>query len=255
MTDAFDITLPDSAPADTPVSVRRVHEHCIRSAIREEVPGKSTQHKNIFLKYLYKNTFFICCSIETCGCSLQHLKGSKCLCSRIEIRLHITSITYCLCHRRCARKENYPYKLAFLLWNYHPTTTLDLENTQTEQLAHFRLFFLQPNTLPTEGLHVYIYTYLQLLYSTQASNRTIKHRVFLSHLNSLSMRIKWVISQLHSLYKQKLPISLYSSDHNLILSLSCIFGTGRSDILFIRQNSESHHFNTKDNKFLLLTKH
>lgn len=68
MTDAFDITLPDSAPADTRVSVRRVREYCIRSGIRQEVPGKSTQHKNIFLKYLYINIFYICHSIEICGC-------------------------------------------------------------------------------------------------------------------------------------------------------------------------------------------
>lgn len=125
------------------------------------------------------------------------------------------------------------------------------KKTQTEQLAHFRLFFLQPNTLPTEGLHVYIL----LLYSTQASNLTTKHGVFLGHVNSLSMRRKWVTSQLHSLYKQKLPIFLYSLDHNLVLSLCCILRTGRSNYLFIRQNSESHHFNIKDNNLLLLTKH
>lgn len=173
MTDAFDITLPDSVPADTRVSVRRVHELCIRSGIREEVPGKSTQHKNFFLKYLYKNTFSICWSIETCGCSLQHLKGSKCLCSRIEIRLHTTSITYCLCHRICARKENYPYKLAFLLWIYHPTTTLDLEKTQTEQLAHFRLFSYSQILCPQRGfMYIHIFAVTVLYSSFKPYNKT-----------------------------------------------------------------------------------
>lgn len=81
MTDAFDITLPDSVPVDTRASVRRVRECHIRSRIRQEVP---------VLKYLYTNTFSICCSIETCGCLclLQHLnsKSLKCLYSRVEIK-------------------------------------------------------------------------------------------------------------------------------------------------------------------------
>lgn len=111
---------------------------------------------------------------------------------------------------------------AFLLWIYHPIATLDLEKAQTEQLARFRLFFLQPNTLPTEGLHVYVF--VQLLFSTQASNLTTKHTIFLGHLNSPSMRRKWVISQLHSLYKQNLPISLYSLDHNCCFHCAASLG-------------------------------
>lgn len=48
MTDAFDITLPDSVAADTRVSVRRVREYRIRNGIRQEVPRNPHNAKSSF---------------------------------------------------------------------------------------------------------------------------------------------------------------------------------------------------------------